>query len=101
MKKLCLFLLAALLLCACDPEPAFSEAASELVSEAASDIVSETVSDIVSEELSEVVSEEGSGVCEHDFGDEPVEIVGNLYVYECVHCGARTVVPQGTLIGGE
>ena len=51
--------------------------------------------------VAETSSVELSVACTHAFGDEPVEIVGNLYVFECVHCGAREVDPQGTPIGGE
>lgn len=77
MKKICLLLLAALVLCACGEEPTVSEA------------------------VSQEVSQQSEVTCAHEFGDEPVEIVGNLYVFECVHCGEREVVPQGTLIGGN
>lgn len=84
MKKICLLLLAALLLCACGEEPA----------------VSQDVSQTVLEE-STAVSEETEVSCTHRYGDEPVEIVGNLYVYECADCGERKVVPQGTPIGGN
>lgn len=81
MKKVCVVFLAALFLCACEGEIAESG-------------VSQSVS-------SAEVSEETAVSCVHEFGDEPVEIVGNLYVYECSLCGEREVVPQGTLIGGE
>ena len=84
MKKLCFFLLAALLLCACGEEPAVSQDVSQAVSE-----------------VSQAASEETEVSCTHRYGDEPVEIVGNLYVYECADCGERKVVPQGTLIGGN
>ena len=79
MKKLCFCLLAALLLCACGEEPAGSQE--------------------VTRDVSQAVSEETEVSCTHRYGDEPVEIVGNLYVYECADCGERKVVPQGTLIG--
>ena len=94
MKKLCFCLLAALLLCACGEEPAVSQEVTQDVSQA----VSETVSQAVSE-VSQAASEETEVSCTHRYGDEPVEIVGNLYVYECADCGERKVVPQGTLIG--
>ena len=79
MKKLCFCLLAALLLCACGEEPAVSQE--------------------VTQDVSQAASEETEVSCTHRYGDEPVEIVGNLYVYECAVCGERKVVPQGTLIG--
>lgn len=78
MKKIFLLLLAATVLCACEPSP-----------------TGESVAD------SAPVSQAVETSCTHEFGDEPVEIVGNLYVYECALCGEREVVPQGTLIGGE
>lgn len=87
MKKLCFCLLAALLLCACGEEPAVSQE------------VTQDVSQAVSETVSQAASEETEVSCTHRYGDEPVEIVGNLYVYECADCGERKVVPQGTLIG--
>ena len=88
MKKLCFYLLTALLLSACVEEPTVSKEVTQ--------DDSQTVS-----EASQAVSEETEGSCTHRYGDEPVESVGNLYIYECVHCGERKVVPQGTLIGGE
>lgn len=81
MKRVLWIALAALLLCACGDEP--------------------TVSQEVTREVSQAVSEETESSCEHRYGDEPVEIVGNLYVYECADCGERKVVPQGTPIGGN
>ena len=87
MKKLCFCLLAALLLSACGEEPAVSQE------------VTQDVSQAVSETVSQAASEETEVSCTHRYGDEPVEIVGNLYVYECADCGERKVVPQGTLIG--
>ena len=86
MKKLCFCLLAALVLCACGEEPAVSQEVTQDVSQAVS-------------EVSQAASEETEVSCTHRYGDEPVEIVGNLYVYECADCGERKVVPQGTLIG--
>ena len=86
MKKLCFCLFAALLLCACGEEPAVSQEVPQDVSQAVS-------------EVSQAASEETEVSCTHRYGDEPVEIVGNLYVYECADCGERKVVPQGTLIG--
>ena len=83
MKKVCVLLLVALSLCACTDAPI------ETLSETS------TASSISAQE----VSEETEISCTHMFGDEPVEIVGNLYVFECTLCGAREVVPQGTLIG--
>ena len=90
MKKLCFCLLAALLLCACGEEPAVSQEVTRDVSHDVSQEVSE---------VSQAASEETEVSCTHRYGDEPVEIVGNLYVYECADCGERKVVPQGTLIG--
>ena len=87
MKRLFACLLAACCLCACEAEPADESSA----------VLSEEVRDTVSTEP----YEETVVPCEHVFGDEPAEIVGNLYIFECVHCGERKVVPQGTLIGGE
>lgn len=80
MKKICLLFLVALFgccLCACEADPT------------------------VSQEISHEVSEVTSVSCVHSFDDDPVEIVGNLYVFECTHCGERKVVPQGILIGEE
>ena len=90
MKKLCFCLLAALLLCACGEEPAVSQDVTQDVTQDVSQAVSE---------VSQAASEETEVSCTHRYGDEPVEIVGNLYVYECADCGERKVVPQGTLIG--
>lgn len=44
---------------------------------------------------------ESSVACKHVYGDAPTETVGNLDIYECIHCGERKVVANGTLIGGE
>lgn len=90
MKKLCFCLLAALLLCACGEEPAVSQDVTQDVTQDVSQAVSE---------VSQAASEETEVSCTHRYGDEPVEIVGNLYVYECADCGERKVVPQGTPIG--
>ena len=92
MKKLCFCLLAALLLCACGEEPAVSQDVTQDVTQDVSQAVSE---------VSQAASEETEVSCTHRYGDEPVEIVGNLYVYECADCGERKVVPQGTPIGGN
>ena len=88
MKRTILLLLAALFLCACGAEPTVSQEVTQDVSQAVS-------------EASQAASEETEVSCTHRYGDEPVEIVGNLYVYECADCGERKVVPQGTLIGGN
>jgi len=87
MKRLLICLLAVCFLCACEADSE-GESRAETSKPDATTVLTES-------------SDETVLPCEHAYGDEPVEIVGNLYIFECIHCGQREVVPQGTLIGGE
>lgn len=87
MKHVLICLLAVCFLCSCEAEQ-------ESISHA--EISTQNETSVLTESLEETEIQ-----CDHTYGDEPVEIVGNLYIFECTECGERKVVPQGTMIGGE